>query len=137
MALSTLGYYYLITLCIVGKKCIDISSLEDITETTCTENCENVTEIPTLEIYTQNVGITKTSLNDKNDYEDETTDNIKIFTVKPQKNLIPIVPRKSNNTETNIPIEKRPVIKIEKTKSEICECDFQVKRQTIFIFELF
>lgn len=125
MALSACGYYCLLTFFLVGNECIDISSLEDITEATCTENCENVTEISSTEIYTQSVDVTKFATNENTDYDDETTENVNtLLAKKPQKSLIPIVPRKSNNTE--VPIEQKPAAKLERTKAEICECDLEV-----------
>lgn len=127
MALSACGYYCLLTFFLVGNECIDISSLEDITEATCTENCENVTEISSTEIYTQSVDVTKFATNENTDYDDETTENVNtLLAKKPQKSLIPIVPRKSNNTE--VPIEQKPAAKLERTKAEICECDLEVKK---------
>lgn len=120
-----LKLYCLISLSLVSYKCLDISSLEDITEPTCSdETCDNVTQVST-ETYNQNTELTESSYTLGKEDDDESTEGLKLFTLKPQRPLLPVLPRKPNNTESILPNAKKPNIMISK-KSEICECDLKV-----------
>ena len=122
-----LRFHCLLSFCLVYYNCLDISSLEDVTESTCfNETCDNMTQVST-ETSKQNTEITESSYTLENeDDDDESTEGLKLFSLKPQKPLLPVLPRKPNNSESIVPIAKKPTITIRKTKSEICECDLKV-----------